>query len=276
MLKTPYYVCSFSGGKDSTAMLLRMIELGTYPIDEVIFCDTSVEFPEMYDHIKKVGELVESYGIKFTLLKAAHNFEWFLLDKEFTTRKGQAQKGHSWSFINYRWCTRMLKNDVIDAYLRKLKKKHNIFFYVGIAADEQYRLKRKNNKQDNHLHPLVDWGWEENDCLLYCYEKGYTWGGLYNVYGRCSCWCCPLQGIESARKLWKYHPDLWKILREWDKKTPTSFMPTYSVAMLETRFELEREREHKGLTINPRTKEFRMALQKVFEEKGLKVHNDRF
>lgn len=257
-------------------MLLHMIELGTYPLDEVIFCDTSVEFPEMYDHIKKVGELVESHGIKFTLLKAAHDFEWFLLNKEFTTRKGQVQKGHSWSFINYRWCTRMLKNDVVDAYIRKIKKEHNVYFYVGLAADEQYRLERKNNKKDNHLHPLVDWGWKESDCLLYCYKKGYTWGGLYNIFGRCSCWCCPLQGIESARKLWKSHPDLWKILKEWDEKAPTSFMPNYSVAMLETRFELEREREHRGLTINPRTKEFRMALKKVFDEKGLKVKNDRF
>ena len=47
------HIVSFSGGKDSTAMLLLMIEKG-YKIDEIIFLDTGVEFPEMYEHIEKV------------------------------------------------------------------------------------------------------------------------------------------------------------------------------------------------------------------------------
>lgn len=43
-----YHVVSFSGGKDSTAMLLKMIEL-KYDIDEIVFCDTGLEFDEMYE-----------------------------------------------------------------------------------------------------------------------------------------------------------------------------------------------------------------------------------
>jgi len=39
-------VC-FSGGKDSTAMLIRMIEK-KIEFDEVVFSDTELEFPEMY------------------------------------------------------------------------------------------------------------------------------------------------------------------------------------------------------------------------------------
>ena len=42
---------SYSGGKDSTAMLLHMIELQEQ-IDEVMFCDTFKEFPAMYKHIE--------------------------------------------------------------------------------------------------------------------------------------------------------------------------------------------------------------------------------
>jgi 3'-phosphoadenosine 5'-phosphosulfate sulfotransferase (PAPS reductase)/FAD synthetase len=45
------HIVSFSGGKDSTAMLLKMIE-NKMKIDEIIFCDTTVEFDEMYEHIK--------------------------------------------------------------------------------------------------------------------------------------------------------------------------------------------------------------------------------
>lgn len=38
------HVASFSGGKDSTAMVLRLIEEGT-PLDEIVFFDTGWEFP---------------------------------------------------------------------------------------------------------------------------------------------------------------------------------------------------------------------------------------
>ena len=48
---------SYSGGKDSTYMLLRMIELGM-PIDAVLYADTGMEFPEMYDHLHKVDDLL--------------------------------------------------------------------------------------------------------------------------------------------------------------------------------------------------------------------------
>jgi len=39
------HIVSFSGGKDSTAMLLKMIE-NNMLIDDIIFLDTTVEFPE--------------------------------------------------------------------------------------------------------------------------------------------------------------------------------------------------------------------------------------
>lgn len=74
--KKDYIVVSFSGGKDSTAMLLRMIELGE-KIDEVITCDTYKEFPAMYRHLDKVKAIVENAGIKYTKLKNEKSFDYF-------------------------------------------------------------------------------------------------------------------------------------------------------------------------------------------------------
>ena len=51
------HIVSFSGGKDSTAMLLKMIE-NNMLIDDIIFLDTTVEFPEMYEHISKVEKYI--------------------------------------------------------------------------------------------------------------------------------------------------------------------------------------------------------------------------
>ena len=56
-MKERKYIVSLSGGKDSTAMLLRLIEEG-YPIDLILFCDTGLEFPQMYDHIEKVQKYI--------------------------------------------------------------------------------------------------------------------------------------------------------------------------------------------------------------------------
>lgn len=47
------HIVSFSGGKDSTAMLLRMIE-ENHPIDETIFCDTGMEFEGLYQHVERL------------------------------------------------------------------------------------------------------------------------------------------------------------------------------------------------------------------------------
>lgn len=43
-------IVSLSGGKDSTAMLLMMLERGE-DIHSVVFFDTGWEFPEMHEHI---------------------------------------------------------------------------------------------------------------------------------------------------------------------------------------------------------------------------------
>jgi len=58
-------VVAFSGGKDSTAMLLRMLELGEH-IDEIVFADPLFEFPELYDYLKRI-ELV--IGRKISIVK---------------------------------------------------------------------------------------------------------------------------------------------------------------------------------------------------------------
>ena len=76
--KPQLHVVSLSGGKDSTAMLLRMVEEGMR-IDLIIFCDTGLEFPAMYRHLEK---LERDIGMKVVQICADHTFEHFMLDHE--------------------------------------------------------------------------------------------------------------------------------------------------------------------------------------------------
>ena len=73
MMKPDFWIVSFSGGKDSTAMLLRLLE-EKWPVDMILFVDTGLEFPAMYDHIDKVEQYI---GRPITRIKAEHDFEYY-------------------------------------------------------------------------------------------------------------------------------------------------------------------------------------------------------
>lgn len=212
-----YVLVSFSGGKDSTAMLLHMIELGEH-IDEVLNVDTGMEFPSMYEHINQIKAIVEEKGIKFTVLKSKESFEYLMLEKPIKSEKYGDHFGYGWPSMNSRWCTKHLKLIHINRYIKQLKNGYNLIQCIGLASDEFKRLSRPNNQQKGQRHPLVEWGWSESDCLEYCRSKGYDWGGLYDIFNRVSCWCCPLASINELRKLWKFYPDLWNQLEIWETR----------------------------------------------------------
>ena len=265
MKKPDLHIVSFSGGKDSTAMLLHMMEL-EMQIDIVLYCDTWMEFPAMYRHVEKVKKIVEDAGIKFVTLKSPESFKYMMLEHTVKRKKPLPgnPKGYSWAGSRSRWCTSKLKTDMLSKYKNALMEQYNVIEYVGIAADEQYRLEREQNKQ--HEHPLVDWGWNEAKALSFCYDKGFDWEGLYEHFSRVSCWCCPLQSLEELRKLRRYYPELWQELIEMDRATWRKFKPEFSVDELEIRFALEDERTAQGLTINGHSKEFRQALKERLQQ----------
>ena len=253
-----YITVGFSGGKDSTALVLRMIELGEH-IDEVVCCDTYKEFPAMYRHIEKVRKVIEGNGIKFTMLRCEKSFDHYMFEYEPKKGNHKGELGLGWAYPTMRWCTGYLKRDIVGKYFRDLRKQYNVIQCLGIAADEGYRLERKNNQQENHRHPLVEWGWNEKQCLQYCYSKGYDWEGLYEIFSRVSCWCCPLKPFEELRKLRKHFPELWEELKDMDKRAKNQFKKDYSVEQLEIRFDFEEERKAQGLSITNR--EFHRKLK---------------
>ena len=248
----PYIIASFSGGKDSTAMVLHMLELGEQ-LDEVIFCDTYMEFPEMYEHVRKVREVIEAHGVKFTELRSEKSFEYWMLDHKPKTRKPEYDVlGYGWASPMTRWCTKTMKNGVIAPYIKTLRETHDVIQCIGLAADEGYRIERAHNQQSGMRHPLVEWGWVEDRCLQYCYERGFDWGGLYNIYRRVSCWCCPLQRIGELRKLRVHHPELWQKMRYLESRSWNPIRPEASVEDLEVRFALEEEYLARGESITSR------------------------
>lgn len=271
-----YVILSFSGGKDSSAMLLEWLERhnnlpNKYPLDEVVYIDVGKEFPSMIEHVNKIENIVLCSGVKFTRLRSNYSFDYYMFDYEAKRRNSYLKdfRGYSWPGPRSRWCTSKLKVEVIGQYLKELNKKYRVIQLIGIAADEKYRLTRPCNQQPNHFHPLYVWGWTEADCLQYCYNRGFDWGGLYEIFGRVSCWCCPLQSLDELRKLRKYFPVLWDTLLDMERRTWRNFRADYSVDDLEIRFALEDEWRLKGLPVNM-NKNFRAELNRRLNRNEVK------
>lgn len=229
-------------------MLLLMIERGM-PIDAVLTADTGMEFPEMYEHLDRLDQhLYRERGIHLTTLRHPKGFEWLMFEEpkqkassiENRKKLGVSLYGNGWPGVRVRWCTGQLKTHLINKEVNRLKGQYHAIHYVGIAADEPKRVK-------NERYPLVEWGITEKEALQICYDRGYDWGGLYEIYNRCSCWCCPLQRIDELRKLRQYHPALWVRLLEMDKRALAQFghnplgqfKQNWTVERLEQRFAME-------------------------------------
>lgn len=243
-----FHAVSLSGGKDSTAMLLLMIERDM-PIDMVLSADTGMEFPEMYEHLAKLDEhLFRERGIHITTLRHPKGFEYLMFDEpkqkprslENRAKLGIPPYGNGWPGIRVRWCTGQLKTHLITKEVNRLKGELGAIHYVGIAADETWRCK-------DERYPLVEWGITEVQALQVCYDRGFDFGGLYEIYHRASCWCCPFQRIDELRKLRKRHPELWEKLMELDRRALAQFgtgplgqfKQNWSVERLDERFAKE-------------------------------------
>ena len=224
-------IVSFSGGKDNTAMLLKMIEKDMR-IDEIVYCDTGMDFPEMYEHIKLVEKEIK---MPITILKAKHSFKHYL----GIPVKKNGVVGYGFPDFRNRWCTTLMKQNI----MRKHCRGH--IEYHGIAIDEKHRA--ENNKTNRIIkYPLIDFGMTEQDCLKYCYDKGFDWGGLYEKFNRVSCWCCPLSRLGELKTLYNDYPDLWKELKRLDKLSYRQFRSDYSVDELEQKFDKETSKEEKS------------------------------
>ena len=222
------YIASISFGKDSLAMLLRLIEEGK-PLDEVVFYDTGMEFECIYNLRNKILPLLEAHNIKYTELKPKETFLYTMFEKPVKKRNGTIGKGYSWCGGRCRWGT----TEKLKAIEKHCKGNYE---YVGIAYDEQNRL-RKGNK----LFPLAEWKMTEKDCLEYCYNKGYNWNEdgieLYSILDRVSCWCCCNKNLKELENYYKYLPKYWNKLKELQSKTdrPMKYNK-YTVFDLEKKF----------------------------------------
>ncbi len=230
-------IVSFSGGKDSTAMLIKMLELNIQ-VDRIIFADTGYEFPEMYSYIKTIGEYIKKYGnYDIEIIKTEQKLDDWLFG---TITRGKSKGDiRGWPLFVYPcYWHRESKFKVLD----KEMKGHNRF--IGIAVDEKRRMS-KNYKENKYHYPLVEWEWTEEMCLEYLKKKGLV-NPLYEKFDRLGCWWCPKQSLRSLNILYNDYPELWEKLMQKDKelrqiKINSRYKLDIDLRILERRFYIEKQ-----------------------------------
>jgi len=179
--------------------MLHMLLERNVPIQEVVCFECEWDFPQMAHHLEAVEQLT---GIQIVRVRSYRHFN------EFQRRWGMPHPSGG-------WCTAK-KRDVIHVFIRAMKRHYNVEYsditeYIGFAADEMKRSKKPSlaKKKWNVSFPLIDWNVTEDDALKYCFDLGYTWGGLYSIFRRVSCVCCPkATGREELVR--QHFPELHK------------------------------------------------------------------
>jgi 3'-phosphoadenosine 5'-phosphosulfate sulfotransferase (PAPS reductase)/FAD synthetase len=193
----PNNIVQFSGGKDSTATALEMLERGE-KIHSVVAFDTGWEFPWMYDHWKKFEQVT---GLKITVLHPREPFDYIMFDKPIKARKGPLKGqihriGNGWPSWNRRWCTR-IKVNALDKYTRTIP---DPVVCIGFAADEARRTQSKNmlNLKFPVRYPLIEYGITEAQALKICYDAGFDWGGYITTLGAFPVFVAHCKGLTNS------------------------------------------------------------------------------
>ncbi len=212
----PVVVLSLSGGKDSTYVLLQALDQGL-PIDIVLWFDTGWEFPEMYLHMEKIKKYLKKIRPEavFVHLTSRNNFD------------GLVNK-YMWPSGRNRFCTAEKLACIRRFYSQYIYKHgYEVIEVIGYAADEEERMAiRKSKKGHKKIwttwFPMSvdEWNVSEEEALKYCYQRGFDWSGLYDLFHRVSCYKCPQSSKDELRVLRQKKRDLWGKMLAQEKTMP--------------------------------------------------------
>ena len=227
-------IVALSGGKDSTAMSLRLAEQEPDNEYMYILTPTGNELPEMYDHWCLMKELLPG---KFVPLVTE------TLDANIR-RNGMIPNHRA------RFCTRQLKLAPYANFLTGLTEQYDeIISCVGIRADEEEREAGDYSDVPGVIErfPLREWGWKLADVQQYLAEKNIR------IPRRTDCALCFWQRLGEWWDLWRDHPDEYEKGVQLEQEIGYTFRSnerdTWPASLEELRKEFERGRVPRGASV---------------------------
>ncbi len=188
---------SFSGGKDSLATLLLVLEADLRP--DILFIDTGLEFRETLDHVEAVAK---EFDLPLVIEKAGDSF-WNNLDMFGPPGK------------DYRWCCKTSK---LGPAARIIKEKYpgGVLSFIGQRRYESEQRAAKRSVWENPWVPLQLGAspiqdWTALHVWLYIFKMGVNYNPWYERgLDRIGCWLCPSSDLAEMEAVGSDIPDFKK------------------------------------------------------------------
>lgn len=181
---------SFSGGKDSTVTADLVMRALQTPKILHIFGDTTLEFPETEEYVKRYKKEHPQTPIVSSRNKEK-DFE------ELCKLVGPPSRV-------MRWCCTIFKTGAIQRKISTIfRNKNKILTFYGIRRSEsssrnKYERESKSPKITKQItiSPIIDW--LDFDVWLYILMTQIDFNHAYRLgYARVGCWCCPNNSVWS-------------------------------------------------------------------------------
>lgn len=226
------YISMLSGGRDSTAMTLMLLEKKE-PLDYIVFCDTGLEHDEMYEYIDKLDMFLQrKYNMKIVRLHPARDYETYI--KEPRTKGDNVGRTRGTpSIVDMCFWRVEAKREPVKRWLKKIRlKEEEVLQYNGFVYGES---KRVENMPNNVLAPLYEWKMTEADVSTYLKENQME-NPLYKHFSRTGCAVCGKNKIDDKYILYKYYPEKWAFMVKVEKelnedKNKTGVFPRWHTTM---------------------------------------------
>lgn len=201
----PIICVSFGGGTNSTAMLIGLQERGIRP-DFITFADTGGERPHTYAHIKDMQKWLAkvSFPKIVTVKKVDYNGDILTLEENCLQKKMLPSLAYG-----FKSCSQKYKIAPQDKYFNNLdatklefKAGRKVVKFIGYDAGESRRVKDYSCKKYDCQYPLVEWGWEREDCV-----EAIERAGLPQP-SKSSCFFCPANKTNEIREMNAIYPEL--------------------------------------------------------------------
>jgi 3'-phosphoadenosine 5'-phosphosulfate sulfotransferase (PAPS reductase)/FAD synthetase len=192
-------ICSFSGGKDSLAMVLYLKELGFSDKMELTMCH--VPLFGFIDEVEYAEYAAKYLDIKVHILQTVETEEQIIAKLK--------KRGYPGRMLN--WCNSDYKVKVLNDYYKTVGCSY--IMAIGTRAEESARRAemRSRGKWGNRdfVFPIFDW-----DCgkvVTEINKSGIKVHHAYKVFNRFSCSACYQQTKDKWQKTKKFYPN------EYDK-----------------------------------------------------------
>lgn len=204
---------SFSGGKDSTALLLYAKEQGILDNADVVYCDTGWENPVTYDYIQYVGKAINK---EIVILKPEYSF------LELAKKKKRFPSSQA------RFCTEELKLKPMRKYIESYLPDCEI--WVGVRAEESFSRSKLPVRAFadyygcDMVRPILNWTWQQVFDIMK--RHSIKPNPLYkNGMKRVGCFPCVMASNEELRNMFSRYPDSLQMLQDAEDEIGRSLFP---------------------------------------------------